>query len=92
MEPIRSRPGDPPPKAPKAQAPIRTADGYTVRPAAALVVTEAHIHDRPRIYKRRGIWHCMGHGVVSDGYDPKHAYDEWRALVRKRQRAELEGA
>lgn len=44
---------------------------------------------RPRIYKRRGIWHCMGHGVVSDGYDPKHAYDEWRALVRKRQRAEL---
>lgn len=40
MQPLVSRPGDVPRKPPRAASRTHSADGYTVRPAAAVVVTE----------------------------------------------------
>jgi hypothetical protein len=33
---------------------------------------------KPRIFKDGGLWFCVGDGRIGFGYDPRHAWDEWR--------------
>ena len=32
----------------------------------------------PRIFKRNGLWHCCTPGVEGLGYNPLHAYEDWK--------------